>query len=38
MLVRKILDNDICDSLIGHFIRNKHDRVTRNSDCFAILS
>ena len=37
MLVRKILDNDICDSLIGHFIRNKHDRVTRNSDCFTIL-
>ena len=37
MLVRKILDNDICGSLIGHFTRNKHDRVTRNSDCFAIL-
>ena len=27
MLVRKILDNDICDSLIGHFTRNEHDRV-----------
>ena len=37
MLVRKILDNDICDSLIGHFIRNEHGRVARNSNCFAIL-
>ena len=37
ILVRKILDNDICDSLIGHFTRNKHGRVTWNSDCLAFL-
>jgi hypothetical protein len=31
MLVRKIMDGDICDPLSGHFIRNEHGRVIRNS-------
>jgi hypothetical protein len=37
VLVRKIMDSDICDPLSGHFIRNEHGRVTRNSGYLAIL-
>jgi hypothetical protein len=31
------MDGNICDPLSGHFIRNEHGRVTRNSGCLAIL-
>jgi hypothetical protein len=31
------MDGDTCDSLSGHFIRNEHDRVTRNSGYLTII-
>ena len=31
------MDGNICDPLSGHFIRNEHGRVTRNSGYLAIL-
>ena len=37
LVVRKCLDNEVCNNFCGYFQANKHDRNTRNKNIFVRL-